>query len=314
MCLLSSAQKKSRMPRLRSSVTGSNPSPSMGEPTGPTQTFRTPFFGAIKARLSPSGERRGLTRLGLPKRTSRGIRGMDGASVMRSSLSSRTVRMSLTRTPASTGRVRDAPPLPEQEPDRERGHEPPAEDDCRDRRRCRRLEDAEGGAPGPCRDRVGGPGLPGGRWCHHRLQVQDYIGGGRAAFEVLDPALHLLDLAADVRQFPLDGERVFDALGPFVEREEALLSGEQVSLAGLQIHELLRYVLALHGVCRDPLTQAAQLLERRLELPRRDGEHQVGRDRARPRVDPGAQDLAAEPLRDPPGFFRAAADVLAPDA
>src|SRR4028118_381237 len=58
MCLPSSAQKYVRMPRLRSSVTGSKSSPPTGLSTGPTQTFRTPSLGAREARRAPSGERR----------------------------------------------------------------------------------------------------------------------------------------------------------------------------------------------------------------------------------------------------------------
>src|SRR5215831_3284841 len=67
---LSCAQAKNRMPRSRSSVTGRKSSP----PMLPTHTLRTPSTGARYASRVASGEIAGLTRVGLPNRTLRGIR------------------------------------------------------------------------------------------------------------------------------------------------------------------------------------------------------------------------------------------------
>src|SRR5215471_12155769 len=86
------------MPRSRSSVTGAASWITSGDPPGPawalraggclsgrppgpaaaarpaTQTFSTPSTGASQPSLRPSGEILGLTRSGLPNRTSLGIR------------------------------------------------------------------------------------------------------------------------------------------------------------------------------------------------------------------------------------------------
>src|SRR5580692_198325 len=74
-CRPSRAQAKNRIPRSVSSVTTFAPSQSTpSAPTGATHTLSTPSCGAIQASWLPSGEMCGLTRSGLPKSTSRGMR------------------------------------------------------------------------------------------------------------------------------------------------------------------------------------------------------------------------------------------------
>src|SRR6266436_5335683 len=71
MCLLSYCQRKFRMPRCLSEVTAR----SSVFPSVRIHTFNTPSTGARYPSCVPSGEICGSARSGLPKSTSRGIRG-----------------------------------------------------------------------------------------------------------------------------------------------------------------------------------------------------------------------------------------------
>jgi hypothetical protein len=119
-------------------------------------------------------------------------------------------------------------------------------------------------------DACGVPGRLGGFRTREQVDVEGNLGERGALLQVLDPALHLLDLAADVRQLALDRERIVYALRPVVEPEQALLSRKEVALARLQVHELLGHVLPPDGVRCDLLAQVPQLVERLLELWRGD--------------------------------------------
>jgi len=103
-----------RMPRPVSDVTGRKVS--SAAPISPTHTLRTPSTGAIQASRVPSGEIRGCVRSGLPKRTSRVTKRIEGVviplvllrvpdiSIVGRSSAERTIEMRVVITGA-TGNV-----------------------------------------------------------------------------------------------------------------------------------------------------------------------------------------------------------------
>jgi hypothetical protein len=224
-------------------------------------------------------------------------------------LTSRRRRLSCvrggTRTPVT--------PSPPEEPRDDRRREPPAEGDYREEGGRQRLEDEQRGLPCLRYDVCGVPGGLGGLGTRDRMDSEGYLRERGALLQVLDPALHLLDLAADVRQLALDRERIVHALSPVVEFEQALLGSQEVTLARLQVHELLGHVLSHDGVGCDLLAQPSQLVERLLELWGGDREHQIRVDGAVVLGDPRAKNAAAELRGDPLRLRGALTDCLSAD-
>src|SRR5215211_1606527 len=221
--------------------------------------------------------------------------------------------MSLRRLRRGGSRAPVPPPPPQESPD-EHGCEPPAEDESRDDGRRYGLEDLERGAPCTRHDVSGLPGRL--RWWRARdgLDIQGYLGVGGVLIQVLDPALHHLDLPADGRKLALDRERLLHVLCPIVKPQQALFGGPEITLPGLEIHVFLGHILAADGVGRDLLAQAPQLVEHPLEFRGGDREYELGSKGVAAPVDLRAEDAAACGSGDLLGLRSILADLLCAEA